>query len=508
MLLLVLLVILVILIVRRRKIQKFISLSKQIKCEIRSYPLIGHAYLLTGGSINFMNTFQKFAREAIKNGGMTNLWIGSKYYMVAVDAVDIEVVLRSSLEKDNVVRFARNFIGNGLIFAPVSIWRPRRKVTAPTFSLKNLNRFVKIFARQSANLVQALKAVEGNGAQPVWNYMTTYTLDTVCETVLGVKMNSHENQEEPLLKAFEIVSSLIAERMLQPWLQPDSVYKLLSCHFRFEKNKKVLHDFVNKVITSTRQKLKENCKTDESGTNRVKCFLELLMEASGGDHGYSDVELLEEVLVMLIAGTDTSASGMSFTVSMMAHNPDVQDKVFQELQEVFGDSDRPVIAEDLPHLKYLDAVIRESMRLYPPVPIIVREIHADTKLPSGITVSKECAVIIHIWGVHRNPVYWGDEAEQFRPERFLEETGRHPVAFLAFSHGPRNCLGTQYSMMSMKTALATLFRNYRVLSPEDNMKKCSGVNYEPLKVKFDVMMKDVDGFRVKLVKRKNNIKCT
>lgn len=67
------------------------------------------------------------------------------------------------------------------------------------------------------------------------------------ETVLGVKMNSHENQEEPLLKAFEIVSSLIAERMLQPWLQPDSVYKLLSCHFRFEKNKKVLHDFVNKV---------------------------------------------------------------------------------------------------------------------------------------------------------------------------------------------------------------------------------------------------------------------
>lgn len=62
----------------------------------------------------------------------------------------------------------------------VSIWRPRRKVTAPTFSLKNLNRFVKIFARQSANLVQALKAVEGNGAQPVWNYMTTYTLDTVC----------------------------------------------------------------------------------------------------------------------------------------------------------------------------------------------------------------------------------------------------------------------------------------------------------------------------------------
>lgn len=62
----------------------------------------------------------------------------------------------------------------------------------------------------------------------------------------------------------------------------------------------------------------------------MKCFLELLMEASGGDHGYSDVELLEEVLVMLIAGTDTSASGMSFTVSMMAHNPDVQDKVFQE----------------------------------------------------------------------------------------------------------------------------------------------------------------------------------
>ncbi|CAB3227965.1 unnamed protein product [Arctia plantaginis] len=117
-----------------------------------SIAAIGHAHLLAGNGVMRMKAIQSFGRDALKNGGITHVWIGSKFYAVSVDAVDIEVILKRSLEKDNLTRFARNLIGNGLIFAPVSIWKPRRKIHAPIFSPANLNKFAKVFTEQSITI--------------------------------------------------------------------------------------------------------------------------------------------------------------------------------------------------------------------------------------------------------------------------------------------------------------------------------------------------------------------
>ncbi|CAB3258770.1 unnamed protein product [Arctia plantaginis] len=429
------------LLVRRWKLQPVLELEKQIKCGVKSYPFIGHGHLFVGGGENRMKSLIRFGREAIKNGGTTLLWVGAHCYVVTVDPVDIEVILKTFVAKDDIMRFARSFIGNGLIFAPVPIWRARRKVAAPTFSPYKLKNFVTIFARQSSVMVDKLKSVADNEVVSVWKYVTTFTLDSVCETVLGVSINSQENSEQKLLKAFDTVCKLTAERMMQPWLQPDIVYKLLPQHFKYQKNKRIVYEFVDEIIKSVRQTLKENSEIEKSNPERIKSFLELLIESSGGENGYSDRELLEETLVMMVAGTDTSAVGSSFTIRMLADYPDVQEKVFKELQDVFSDSDRPVTTEDLVHLKYLDAVIKETLRLYPPVPVIVREIDENIKLPSGVTLKKGCGLTVHIWGTHRNPAYWGDDAEQFRPERFIETPPKHPAAFQAFSSGPRSCLG-------------------------------------------------------------------
>ncbi|CAB3227972.1 unnamed protein product [Arctia plantaginis] len=489
--------------VRRWKIQKFVELSKELKCGIKSYPLIGHAHLLAGGGVNRMTVIKKFTRDALKNGGLSYIWIGSKFYVVSVDAADVEVILKKCLEKDNILRFVRKLIGNGLAFATVPIWRPRRKISAPTFSQANLNMFAKVFAEQSESMVKQVKSTFGDGAEPLWKYMAKYTFHSVCETALGVKLKVNGNTEKQLMESFDILLKLMTTRMVEPWLQLDALYKLLPQHNNFEKNKEILRSFVKEIIKEKRKKNKENIKTDNDDTKVTKSFLDLYIESSGGDRGCTDEELLEETLVMLLAGTDTSAVGLCFTICMLAQYPDVQEKVFQELQEVFGDSERQVVVEDLPRLKYLEAVFRESLRLYPPVPVIVRAINEDTKLPSGVTLKKGCGFLALIWGLHRNPLYWGEDAEQFRPERFLEGHSRHPAAFVAFSHGPRNCLGYQYSMISLKIALATFLRTYRVLPRHDN--SGSGeVDQEPMKLSYDIMMKDVDGFKVRLVERKND----
>nr|AFP20606.1 cytochrome CYP341B3 [Spodoptera littoralis] len=417
------------------KNRRILQVASQIKCDIKAYPLLGHAYLFIGGGESRMRTFERLGREAIKNGGLTNMWLGDNYFTVVVDPVDLEVILKSSLEKDDVMRFARNLIGNGTIFAPVSIWRPRRKVLAPTFSPKNLNNFVKIFSRQSSVLAKQLQTEAGRGPFSLWKYLTSYTMDSVCETALGVNVNAQKKEDEPFLKAFEKCSILIAERMVQPWLYADAVYKLLPYHDAFEKSKTVICDFIDKIIKSKRIAIKENKDDANKNSNDSKTFLELLIEGSGGERGYSDQELQEETLVLAVAGTDTSAVGASFTVSMLARYPAVQEQVYKELVEVFGDSDRLVTAEDLLQLKYLDAVVRETLRLYPPVPVVVRKIEKDLELPSGITLVKGCGVLVHIWGTQRNPRYWGDQRKQFRPERFPDTPLPPSRCFLGFNSG-------------------------------------------------------------------------
>ncbi|XP_045541543.1 cytochrome P450 4C1-like [Papilio machaon] len=132
-------------------------------------------------------------------------------------------------------------------------------------------------------------------------------------------------------------------------------------------------------------KLENNRKSEvdhdfDISSYQKQTFLDLLVRLSGGEHGYSDEELREEILTLLVAGTDTSAVGLGYTLKLLAMYPKVQDKVFEELQEVFGDSDRPLVKEDLLKLKYLERVLKESLRLFPPVPFIIRKVLEDVTL--------------------------------------------------------------------------------------------------------------------------------
>ncbi|KAI8428771.1 hypothetical protein MSG28_007447, partial [Choristoneura fumiferana] len=334
------------------------------------------------------------------------------------------------------------------------------------------------------------------------------------ESALGVKMNSQQNSDHRFMKAFEKVSHLVARRIVTVWMHPDVIYKNLPIYKEFKESRRVLFDFVDKLIQNKREELKNNnnqlydqnwmnlfkkaariannqgglssfwmgpklyivvtdpetvdvvlksCMDKDDTTMRYcrtltgngsifaaggrRTFLEMMIMGSGGERGYTDLELREEVLVIILAGTDTSAVGASYASVLLSRFPNVQEKVYEELQDVFGDSDRPLTVQDLPNLKYLDAVMKETLRMYPPVPVTVREVHNDVVLPSGVTLVDGVSIFNNIWGIHRNPKYWGADADVFRPERFLD--------------------GYNYAMMSMKTVIANLVRAYKVLPPKD-----------------------------------------
>ncbi|KPJ11283.1 Cytochrome P450 4c3 [Papilio machaon] len=486
---------------RRRKMYE---LAAKIPGPKEEMPIIGIAHMLAGNTDDIMKALQGISYSAMSHDGILRCWVGHILYFVVIDPVDLEVVLKTCLEKDDLHRFIRKIIGYGGIFAPVSIWRRRRKILVPAFSPKIVENFVEIFSQQSEKLASKLTDYANKGPVKLWNFVSTYTLDSVGETAMGVKINAQDNKDTPFLKSMQIILHLVCERVFHLWLQPDWLYKLFPRYVSHEKNIKVMHDFTNEVISKKREELKlENNRKSEVdhdfdiSSYQKQTFLDLLVRLSGGEHGYSDEELREEILTLLVAGTDTSAVGLGYTLKLLAMYPKVQDKVYEELQEVFGDSDRPLVKEDLLKLKYLERVLKESLRLFPPVPFIIRKVLEDVTLPSGRVLPAGSGAAVSIWGLHRDPKYWGPDAEVFDPDRFLPERFnlKYACSFMPFSSGPRNCLGYQYALMSMKTALSAIVRRYKIVGEEE-----SGP-VPQINSKIDIMMKAVDDYNISLEKR-------
>ncbi|CAG9785316.1 unnamed protein product [Diatraea saccharalis] len=385
----------------------------------------------------------------------------------------------------------------------VSIWRPRRKVLAPIFALRNLNMFINVFSEQSNTMVDRLSAASDKGTFSIWKYMVAYTMDSICQTTIGIKLGIQMQKNQAFPNNFEKFSELIMMRTLMPWLHSDFIYQFTPYYKQITNSITYMTNFV--IIKEKRHALKEDAanknkvknQNSDIGKPATKTSLELLIEYSGGDKGYTNLELQEEMMVMILAGTDTSAVASSFVMLMLSKHQDIQEKLYQELIEILDDKEN-ITAEDLSHLRYLDVVIKETLRLYPPVPIIVRTTKNDFILPSGRKIVKGTGVVIHIWGTHRNPKYWGPDAEVFRPERFIDLELDHPTAYMPFSQGPRNCLGYQYAMMSIKTVIASLVRRYKILPAEYIIED----GEKPLRVKYEIMLKHVDNFQLQLIHRK------
>ncbi|EEC04051.1 cytochrome P450, putative [Ixodes scapularis] len=158
---------------------------------------------------------------------------------------------------------------------------------------------------------------------------------------------------------------------------------------------------------------------------------------------------------------------------MLGLHPKTQAKVHRELDAIFGtDTNRCVTSDDLKRMKYLECCLKETMRLYPPVPIVGRVLEHDQVIDNQ-TVPKGVQFFINVFRLHRNPKYFSDP-ERYLPERFMREetTFRPPFVYIPFSRGARKCLGQAFAMMEIKLLLAKIFSKFKVeiIRPLDHPK--------------------------------------
>ncbi|NXI40981.1 CP4V2 protein, partial [Galbula dea] len=466
------------------------------------FPLLGNAPFLDRGGKGFFKQLQCYS-EQFRNLPLFKLWIGPLPLMVLYHADSVEVILSSTkhIEKSYLYKFLEPWLGAGLLTSTGDKWRSRRKMITPTFHFTILTDFLEVMNEQGAILLKKLEKHVDKEPFDVFLDITLCALDIICETAMGKNVGAQKNKDSEYVCAVYRMSDLIHGRQKSPWFWSDLSYMLFKEGREHKRNLKILHNFTDTVIA---EKAAENAKQtkyntdsnhEENGSRKRKAFLDMLLSATddeGNKLSYKDIR--EEVDTFMFEGHDTTAAAMNWALYLLGHNPEVQKKVHRELDEVFGNTERPVTMDDLKKLRYLECVVKESLRLFPSVPLFGRALKEDCWI-RGYQIPKGTNVVVLTYALHRDPEIFPDP-EEFRPERFLPENckGRHPYAYVPFSAGPRNCIGQRFAQIEEKTLLALILRRFWVDSCQKR---------EELGMAGELILRPNNGIWIKLKRRPN-----
>ncbi|XP_049628391.1 cytochrome P450 4V2-like [Suncus etruscus] len=463
-----------------------------------AYPFVGHGLIAERDSQEFFKQLVRFAEE-FQHMPLFKFWVGTVPLVALYRAESVETILCSSkqIDKAYVYTFIKPWLGLGLLTSTGNKWQSRRKMLTPTFHFTILEDFLDVMNEQANILVNKLEEYANKEKFNCTFNITLCTLDIICETAMGKNIGAQVNDDSEYVHAVCRMSDLILQRIKTPWFWVDNLFFMFKQGQEHKRTLKILHDFTNNVITEraiVMQKEEECRMKNNTSKSKRKAFLDLLLkvtDAEGNKLSHEDIR--EEVDTFMFEGHDTTAAALNWSLYLLGSYPEVQKKVDKELEEVFGKSDRPVTMDDLRRLKYLECVIKETLRLFPSVPLFGRKLNEDCEI-AGYKFLKDSEAFIAPYILHRDPRYFPDP-EEFKPERFFLENshGRHPYAYVPFSAGPRNCIGQKFAMMEEKTVLSCILRKFWIESTQKR---------EELGLVADLIIRPANGIWIKL-KRKN-----
>ena len=337
----------------------------------------------------------------------------------------------------------RNILGDGLVTAKGESWFRQRRLVQPVFHQKRIANYAKVMVDYTESLLETWQDGE---IRDIHGDMSSLTLDIVVKTIFNIDFNNIEAKT---------IGYALSESL--DWIERRRkeipvIGKLFSFsgNLRFQKAMQDMDETIYKVIHQRRQ--------DRDNGDLLSMLIQAEDEADGSS--MNDKQLRDEVATLMIAGHETTANTLAWTWMLLSQHPQVQDKLLTELEEVLNG--RSPSIEDIPHLRYTEMVIKEAMRLYPPVPFIPRKAAVDTEI-DGYSIPAGCVLIMSQWVMHRHPRYFS-EPLTFIPERWrdnFEKTLPRGVYF-PFGDGPRICVGKSFALMEAVLLLATIAQKFQI----------------------------------------------
>lgn len=336
-------------------------------------------------------------------------------------------------------------LGQGLLTIDGDYWLKQRRLIQPGFHKKKLDALTNMVNGIIKNNVEDWK---NNDAVlkdfPLHKEMTRMTFEIVLKSLFSETLTKEE---------MSYLSDVIAD--LQRYLTKRTRLPFLIPFFKISgyDRKKM------KLSKDAKQHIRDAIKRRQEGAERHDDLLDMLIEARYEDtgEGMNDKQLLDESLILIVAGHETTANALVWINYLLSKNPDVVERIREESKELVQNDSLTLM--EVIKMKYTSAVIEEAMRLYPPAWITGRMAVEDDEF-DGHKIPKSTVITSYIYGVHHDKRNWEDP-EVFRPERFMtKDNKRNPFCFMPFGGGPRLCIGNSFAMMEMQLVVAHLVNEF------------------------------------------------
>ncbi|XP_046720362.1 thromboxane-A synthase isoform X1 [Silurus meridionalis] len=406
-------------------------------------------------------------------------------------------------------------------------WKRVRSILTPTFSTVKMKEMVPLIHEATETLLNNLKAYAESGESfEIHRCFGCFTMDVIASVAFGTHVDSQNNPNDPFVYH---ASKFFAFSFFRPIM-----FLFMAFPFLAGPLSRLLRDKdsseLSKFFTSCIQKLIRQ-RDELPPSQRRRDFLQLMLDVKTSKECVSlehfDVvnqadeqivtegnaenchesakpsqqkrimtedEIIGQAFIFFLAGYETSSNTLAFTCYLLAIHPDCQKKVQREVDDFFSRHDS-VNYTNIQELKYVDMVLCETLRLYPPAFRYARTVEQDCVvngqlLPKGATIEIPAAFL------HTDPDYWQDP-EKFIPERFTPEAkaSRHPFVYMPFGAGPRSCVGMRLAQLEIRIALVNIFKMFNVVACKDTE--------VPLALKSTTTLGPKNGIYVKITKREN-----
>jgi len=344
------------------------------------------------------------------------------------------------------------FFGRGLLTNEGKSWRHLRHTVQPAFSQRNVQRFPPLIVERTEKMLAGWRQGE---TVDIFKSFSRLNLDIVARVLFDADIDA---EIEPMAAAVRALQMRNARGQLLVW-----ALKFLPTprNLRYVFTIRRLEKTVYRLIRERRA----------AGVYGEDVLSILLQATDQHANPIRERQVRDEMMTMIVAAASTTALALSYACYLLGQHPGAGAELDRELRRVL--SGRPPRSEDLTKLPYLDGVIKESMRLYPPAPVLVREAVGDIEI-GGYRIRKGTSVLMCPWILHRDPRFF-EAPEEFRPERWTHEFQKQlpRFAYFPFSGGARKCVGAGLGSMNAALILATVIQSI-------GMRPAAGFNLDPV----------------------------
>jgi cytochrome P450 len=422
-----------------------------------------------------------FTRCAREFGDVASIRIGPKrlVFILSNPRLIEEVLVTNArnFTKSRGARLLRTSLGNGLLTSEGEFWLRQRRLIQPAFGRERIATYAPIMIERSESLAGKWRDGETRDIQAD---MTRLTLEIIALAMFGADVGE---QAIEVGESVHIMSEWVTQRLNSIFYLPAAIPT--PANMRRNRAMARLDAILYGIIRKRRS-------SKETGNDLLGILLRACDQDDGGQ--MTDRQLRDEAITLFLAGHETTALTLTWGLYLLAQHSAVAKNLEKELDAVLGD--RPPSVEDLPRLKYTDAVVHEVLRLYPSAYAVGRQAIAPCVL-GGYHIPAGGTVLMSQWAVHRDP-RWYDEPDQFIPERWSDGLERRlpRFAYFPFGGGPRICIGNYFAMMEATLALASIARKWHVSIPAGEA---------PIRPKPQITLRPIGPVRLTLHARGNKL---